>query len=66
MIWREVTQKYGYHFESFAARPRQPGAVFSDRFHLFELVISLWIVEVGAADVVGHRLDTACLEHLHH
>ena len=61
MIPREVTQKYRHHFESFAARSWQPGAVLSDCFHLFELVLSLWIIEVGAADIVGHRLDTACV-----
>src|SRR5206468_3234936 len=66
LIWREVAQKYRHHFESFAARFRQPGTVLSDRFHLFELVISLWIVEVGAADIVGRRFDTACLEHFSH
>ena len=66
MICREVTQKYRHHFESFTARRRQPRAVLSDHFHLFELVVSLWIVEVGAADIVGDWLDTACLEHFHH
>src|SRR5437773_731618 len=43
MICREVTQKYRHHFESFTARPRQPGTVLSDHFHLFELVVSLWL-----------------------
>ncbi|PYI79585.1 MAG: hypothetical protein DMF05_09390 [Verrucomicrobia bacterium] len=47
---------YGYHFESFAARSWQPGAVLSDFFHLFELLISLCIVEVGVENIVPHRL----------